>query len=78
MIIEDGKFYFIKDEFFDVFKDYGLMVNKDNGNNWYPDTFDKTVETSGVEDKNISWYPDTFDKTVETSGVEDKNIRSIV
>ena len=32
MIIEDGKFYFIKDEFFDVFKDYGLMVNKENGN----------------------------------------------
>ena len=32
MIIEDGKFYFIKDEFFEVFKDYGLMVNKENGN----------------------------------------------
>ena len=32
MIIEDGKFYFIKDEFFHVFKDYGLMVNKENGN----------------------------------------------
>ena len=32
MIIEDGKFYFIKDEFFDLFKDYGLMVNKENGN----------------------------------------------
>ncbi len=32
MVIEDGKFYFIKDEFFDVFKDYGLMVNKENGN----------------------------------------------
>lgn len=31
MIIEDGKFYFIKDEFFDVFKDYGLMLNKENG-----------------------------------------------
>ena len=29
MVIEDGKFYFIKDEFFDVFKDYGLMENKD-------------------------------------------------
>lgn len=27
MVIEDGKFYFIKDEFFDIFKDYGLMVN---------------------------------------------------
>lgn len=32
MIIEDGKFYFIKDEFFDVFKDYELMVNKENKN----------------------------------------------
>ena len=32
MVIEDGKFYFIKDEFFDIFKDYGLMVNKENGN----------------------------------------------
>ena len=31
MVIEDGKFYFIKDEFFDVFKDYGLMLNKENG-----------------------------------------------
>ena len=31
MIIEDGKFYFIKDEFFDVFKEYGLMLNKENG-----------------------------------------------
>ena len=31
MIIEDGKFYFIKDEFFDVFKNYGLMENKDGG-----------------------------------------------
>jgi len=25
MLIEDGKFYFIKDEFFEVFKDYPLM-----------------------------------------------------
>lgn len=32
MVIEDGKFYFIKDEFFEVFKDYGLMVNKENEN----------------------------------------------
>ena len=32
MVIEDGKFYFIKDEFFNVFKDYGLMVNKENDN----------------------------------------------
>jgi len=32
MLIEDGKFYFIKDEFFDIFKDYHLMTNKENGN----------------------------------------------
>lgn len=32
MVIEDGKFYFIKDDFFDVFKNYQLMVNKENGN----------------------------------------------
>ena len=32
MVIEDGKFYFIKDEFFDMFKEYPLMTNKENGN----------------------------------------------
>lgn len=32
MEIENGKFYFIKDEFFDIFKDYKLMLNKENGN----------------------------------------------
>lgn len=32
MVIEDGKFYFIKDDFFDMFKDYGLMENKESGN----------------------------------------------
>lgn len=32
MLIENGKFYFIKDDFFDLFKDYKLMENKENGN----------------------------------------------
>ena len=32
MKVESGKFYFIKDEFFDVFKGYKLMDNKENGN----------------------------------------------
>lgn len=32
MIIEDGKFYFIKDKFFDIFKNYKLMENKEGGN----------------------------------------------
>jgi len=31
MIIEDGKFYFIKDEFFEIFKEYKLMENKESG-----------------------------------------------
>jgi hypothetical protein len=31
MIIEDGKFYFIKDEFFNIFKEYKLMENKEGG-----------------------------------------------
>lgn len=31
MVIEDGKFYFIKDEFFVMFKDYKLMENKEKG-----------------------------------------------
>ena len=30
MLIEDGKFYFIKDEFFEIFKGYKLMENKEN------------------------------------------------
>ena len=32
MKIENGKFYFIKDEFFDIFKEYKLMKNKENQN----------------------------------------------
>lgn len=32
MKVESGKFYFIKDEFFNIFKDYNLMQNKENGN----------------------------------------------
>ena len=48
MTIEDGKFYFIKDEFFDLFKDYGLMINKENGNKrqcyfWFRDKFNKEI-----------------------------------
>ena len=29
MEVESGKFYFIKDEFFDLFKGYKLMENKE-------------------------------------------------
>lgn len=30
-IIEEGKFYFIQDKFFDLFSEYHLMTNKENG-----------------------------------------------
>lgn len=32
MQVENGKFYFIKDDFFEVFKGYELMENKETGN----------------------------------------------
>lgn len=32
MIIEEGKFYFIKNEFFYLFENYELMENKEDGN----------------------------------------------
>ena len=32
MKVENGKFYFIKDTFFEIFKGYKLMENKENGN----------------------------------------------
>lgn len=32
MKIESGKFYFIKDDFFNMFKEYKLTENKENGN----------------------------------------------
>ena len=32
MEVENGKFYFIKDTFFELFKGYKLMENKENGN----------------------------------------------
>ena len=32
MKVEDGKFYFIKDNFFEVFKEYKMMENKEGGN----------------------------------------------
>ena len=35
MQIDVGKFYFIKDEFFEIVNDRELMKNKENGNESY-------------------------------------------
>lgn len=48
MIIEDGKFYFIKDEFFEIFNEYKLMENKESGTKrpcyfCFRDKFDKNI-----------------------------------
>ena len=32
MLIEEGKFYFIKDEYFNLFKNDSLMINKGDEN----------------------------------------------
>lgn len=51
MKVENGKFYFIKDDFFDVFRGYQLMENKDNGNK-RPCYFC----FNDVEDEEIIWF----------------------
>ena len=48
MVIEDGKFYFIKDEFFEIFNEYKLMENKERGTKrpcyfWFRDKFNKEI-----------------------------------
>lgn len=51
MKAENGKFYFIKDDFFEKFKDYNLMQNKENGNKrpCYFCFYDE-------ENENIIWF----------------------
>ncbi len=51
MKVENGKFYFIKDNFFDLFKDYKLMQNKENGNK-RPCYFC----FNDIEDERIVWF----------------------
>lgn len=51
MKIEEGKFYFIKNEFFELFKDYKLMENKEGGNK-RPCYFC----FNDIENKEIIWF----------------------
>lgn len=51
MKAENGKFYFIKDNFFELFKGYKLMENKENGNK-RPCYFC----FNDPEDENIIWF----------------------
>ena len=68
MKVENGKFYFIKDNFFDVFKSYNLMQNKENGNKrpCYFCFYDP-------EDKEIIWFVPISSKVNKYKGIyEDK------
>lgn len=68
MKVENGKFYFIKDEFFDIFKGYKLMVNKENGNK-RPCYFC----FNDLENKEIIWFVPISSKVEKYKSIyEDK------
>lgn len=58
MKVEDGKFYFINDNFFELFKGYKLMENKENGNK-RPCYFC----FNDPKDKEIIWFVPISSKT---------------
>ncbi|MBP3284685.1 MAG: hypothetical protein J6M02_04225 [Clostridia bacterium] len=71
MDIESGKFYFIKDSFFDLFKEYGLMQNKENGNK-RPCYFC----FKDLEDEEIIWFVPISSKVDKYKAIYDKKIRN--
>ena len=67
MKVENGKFYFIKDEFFDIFKGYKLMINKENGNK-RPCYFC----FNDLENKEIIWFVPISSKVEKYKSIEQK------
>jgi len=71
MQVESGKFYFIKDEFFELFKNYELMQNKENGNKrpcyfCFKDT----------EESNIIWFVPISSKVEKYKKIYNNKIKS--
>lgn len=71
MQVESGKFYFIKDEFFELFKNYELMQNKENGNKrpcyfCFKDT----------ENPNIIWFVPISSKVEKYKRIYDNKIKN--
>ena len=64
MIIEDGKFYFIKDEFFEVVNDDSLMTNHERGK--------KRPTYFTIKDKNILWFIPLSSKVEKYKRIVDK------
>lgn len=71
MIVENGKFYFIKDDFFDIFKDYNLMANKESGNK-RPCYFC----FNDLENKEIIWFVPISSKVVKYKEIYESKKRS--
>jgi len=71
MGIESGKFYFIKDSFFDLFKDYDLMQNKENGNK-RPCYFC----FRDLEDEKIIWFVPISSKVDKYKAIYEKKLQS--
>lgn len=71
MLIEEGKFYFLKDEFLEMFKNYPLMLNKENGNKrpCYFCFYDKN-------DKNIIWFVPISSKVNKYKKIYDDKIKT--
>ena len=79
MKIENGKFYFIKEEFFQLFNQYELMQNKENGNK-RPCYFC----FSDLRHKEIIWFVpisskvDKYKKIYENKRKSRKNVYNFV
>ena len=71
MGVESGKFYFIKDSFFDLFRDYNLMQNKENGNK-RPCYFC----FRDLEDEEIIWFVPISSKVEKYKKIYDNKIKS--
>ena len=83
MVIEDGKFYFIKDEFFEIFKEYKLMENKESGTKrpcyfCFRDKFNKEiiwfVPISTKYEKYQNIFPTTEEYILEKYITENKDV----
>ena len=79
MVIEDGKFYFIKDEFFEIFEEYKLMENKESGTKrpcyfCFRDKYDENI----IWFVPISTKYDKYQKIFEQKSKKQKRVYNFV
>ena len=74
MKVENGKFYFRKDDFFNIFKGYRLMENKENGNIKYLRMIYNKLIESEVDEK----VANMIIEDIDTSLKKESNIDNII